>query len=62
MNWNRFFLRLTTAASIILSVVVGVIKYSNSYNGASAWSLGVVTFICVWILYFVIKWVIKGLK
>ena len=63
MNWKKFFFRLTVIISFIVAFVVFLIWVNNwDPYGKVALFYAIFAFICVWILYFGIKWVVKGLK
>ena len=72
-NWHIFFKRLTIVVSILIvpiTIIVGIINDYRSSWEADEWgfyiasyaTLGCLFSIVVWILYFLIRWVVRGLQ
>ncbi len=71
MNWRRFWLRLTTVVSIIAYIITWIVTwniYDTRFNRVDFEEAipflipSLLTPIAVWVLYFAIRWIYKGLK
>ena len=59
-NWKSFSFRLTIVVSIAVALLF-FIDASDGFNPGEKISKGVFTIVGIWILYFGIRWSIKGL-
>lgn len=67
MNWHEFFKRLTIVTSIlIIPITVIVCEATDRWvwwvNTGVYIVIGLLNAIIVWILYFLIRWIVRGLK
>ena len=68
-NWKSFFFRLTVVASIAVFIIIIILYekpprqhwWENTYD-AEPFVFGLFGVICVWGLYFGIRWIYAGLK
>ena len=65
LNWNKFFIRLTTLLSIIAFIIGFIIGANPASPDENEDLFGLITglffAIPVWVLYFSICWIYKGL-
>ncbi len=68
MNWHEFFKRFTIVTSILTIPIVGIIggivyEVSSPYLFlAPAGVIGLPLAIGQWIVFFLIRWIVRGLK
>ena len=61
LNWHKFFFRLTVVLSVAIGIR-GVYVVSEQYDILQGIVAGVVFCGVVWIIYFCIRWIFRGLK
>ena len=67
MNWHEFFKRFTIVTSILIIPITVIIcdatdRYVWGTDMGNYICIGIVNTIIVWILYFLIRWIVRGLK
>ena len=61
LNWHQFFFRLTVVLSVAIGIIGGFVLYDMDPSPGAV-VFGLLLSGGVWIIYFCIRWIYRGLK